>query len=142
MGNSIVFLLTVRLEQCNEKEGEETWNTKRNPRRGVLFQAPQETRTCVRLRHWWRAWKYTVLLVTLTLTLHEQERLRVVQWLACLLCHQAPAPMLQCGFQCQSGLQLWAFSLWHFLKPIVRGLLRIPPSLHLVTLSANQIQIQ
>ena len=42
---------------------------------------------------------------------------------AFLACHQ-------CGFEFRLGLELSGFSMWHFLKLVVRGFLQFPPLLH------------
>ena len=35
------------------------------------------------------------------------------------------APMLECRFESRLGLEFSGFSMWHFLKLVVRGFLRV-----------------
>ena len=47
-------------------------------------------------------------------------------------------PMLECGFESRLGLEFSGFSMWHFLKLVVRSflwVLRFPPLLHLLMVS-------
>ena len=54
-------------------------------------------------------------------------------------------PMLQCGFESRLGLDVSGFSMWHFLKLVVRGFLRVlrfPPLLYRLMISANKITLK
>ena len=53
--------------------------------------------------------------------------------------------MLECGFEPRLGLEFSGFSMWHFLKLVVRGflwVLQFPPLLHRVMVSANEIKLK
>ena len=52
------------------------------------------------------------------------------------VCFHSLPPFLQCGFQSQLALEFSGFIMWHFLKLVVRGFLRVlwfPPHLHWLT---------
>ena len=53
--------------------------------------------------------------------------------------------MLECGFESHLGLESSGFSAWSFLKLVVRGfprLLRFPPLLHRLMVSADKIKLK
>ena len=53
--------------------------------------------------------------------------------------------MLECGLVSRLGLEFLGFSMWHFLKLIVKGFLRVPqfpPLLHRLVVSANRIKLK
>ena len=54
-------------------------------------------------------------------------------------------PMLLCGFESRLGLESSGRSMWHFLKLVARGFLRVfrlPPLLHRFNGSANKIKLK
>ena len=61
------------------------------------------------------------------------------------ICFPSLPPMLLCGFKSRLGLESSGFSMWHFLKLIARGFLRVlqfPPLLHRFNGSANEIKFK
>ena len=60
---------------------------------------------------------------------------------AFLVCHQCYCA----GSSLDWGLNLWGCSMWHFLKLVARGFLRVlrfPPFLHRFNGSANEIKLK
>ena len=54
-------------------------------------------------------------------------------------------PMLVCGFKSWLGLEFSGVSMWHFLKLVIRGFLRVlrfPPFLRRLMVSANNIKLK
>ena len=53
--------------------------------------------------------------------------------------------MLECRFESQLGLEFCGFSMWHFLKLVIRGFLRVllfPPFLHRLTMSTKKVALK
>ena len=53
--------------------------------------------------------------------------------------------MVECRFESRLGLEFSGFSMWHFLKLVVRDFLRVlqfPPFLHRLMVSANKDKAQ
>ena len=49
------------------------------------------------------------------------------------VCFPSLPPVLECRFESRLGLVFSSFSMWHFLKLVIRGflqVLRFPPLLH------------
>ena len=54
-------------------------------------------------------------------------------------------PILEWGFKSRLGLEFSDFSVWHFLKLVVRGflwVLRFPPLLHWLMVSVNKVVLK
>ena len=52
---------------------------------------------------------------------------------------------LACGFESRSGFEFSGLSMWHFLKLVVRGFLRVlrfPPLLHRLMVSAHKVRLK
>ena len=58
------------------------------------------------------------------------------------VCFSSLSPMLECGFQPRLGLELSSFRMWHFLKLVVLRVLRFPPLLHRLMVSADKIKLK
>ena len=61
------------------------------------------------------------------------------------VCFPSLSPMLECGFESRSGFEFSGFSMWHFLKLVVRGFLRVlrfPPLLYPLIVSASKIKLK
>ena len=61
------------------------------------------------------------------------------------VCFPSLPPMLLRGFESRLGLESSGCSMWHFLKLITRGfvrVLRFPPLLHRFNGSANKIKLK
>ena len=61
------------------------------------------------------------------------------------VCFPCLPPMLERGFESRLRLKFSGFSMWHFLTPVVRGFLRVlrfPPHLHRLMVSANKIMLK
>ena len=61
------------------------------------------------------------------------------------LCFPNLPPMLLRGFESRLELESLGFSMWHFLKLVARGFLRVlrfPPLLHRFNGSANKIKLK
>ena len=61
------------------------------------------------------------------------------------ICFPCLPPVLECRFESQLGLEFSGFSMWHFLKVIVRGflwLLWFPSLLHRWKVSAHKIKLK
>ena len=59
--------------------------------------------------------------------------------------HSQSIPMLLCGFESRLGLESSGCSMWHFLKLVAGGFLRVlrfPPLLHRFNGSANKIMLK
>ena len=72
-----------------------------------------------------------------------QFRNIAVYWLARLF--PSLLPVLERGFESWLGLEFLGFRMWHFLKLVVRGFLRVlqlSPLLHWLTVSANKIKLK
>ena len=61
------------------------------------------------------------------------------------VCIPSLPPVLLCGFESSLGLESSGCSMWHFLKLVARGFLRVlrfPPLLHRLNGSANKIKLK
>ena len=61
------------------------------------------------------------------------------------VCFPSLPPVLLCGFESRLGLESSGCSMWHFLKLVARGFLRVlrfPPLLHRFNGSANKIKLK
>ena len=41
------------------------------------------------------------------------------------VCFPSLSPVLECGFESRLGLEFLDFSMWHFMKLVIRGFLRV-----------------
>ena len=61
------------------------------------------------------------------------------------VCFPSLPPMQECRFESRLGLEFSGFRMWHFLKLVVRGFLRVlrfPPLLHPLVVSVDIIKLK